>query len=137
MVLGFKTRFKDKILSGQKIHTIRRDPTRRWYVGRFIHMATGVRSPLYKEFNTCVCTCVQQIFIDPEQKTIDIDMGEGKRRLDSSEHESFAKNDGFDSENDFWDWFNSPFNGVIIHWSGFSYRADRIKTVEIPYRPLV
>ena len=33
----------------------------------------------------------------------------------------FAQNDGFDTEEAFWKWFNQPFNGVVIHWTDFIY----------------
>jgi len=30
-------------------------------------------------------------------------------------------NDGFESLQDFFNWFNKPFRGKIIHWTDFKY----------------
>ena len=32
-----------------------------------------------------------------------------------------AKNDGFDSVDDFFKWFDKDFNGKIIHWTNKKY----------------
>ena len=32
-----------------------------------------------------------------------------------------AKNDGFDSVEDFFKWFHSDFQGKIVHWTDFRY----------------
>ena len=42
MILSFKPQFKQKILDGAKIHTIRKDEANRWHIGRIIHFATAI-----------------------------------------------------------------------------------------------
>ena len=63
MVLGFKEQFVKPILSGDKIHTIRADQFDRWYAGRNIHFATGVRTKDYNCFKEGECVGVQNIRI--------------------------------------------------------------------------
>ena len=41
--------------------------------------------------------------------------------LTNKQIEQLAKNDGFDSVQDFFNWFNEDFNGRIIHWTDFKY----------------
>lgn len=142
MILSFKqkfpwgapTNFKEKILAGTKIHSIRYDPHNRWIIGRLIHMAYGVRTKLHNCFrDTEKCVSTQSIKIDFETlrgKPIDI-----RIRIDDYEfyhwskyHDygffsmrELAKNDGFDSVEDFFKWFNTDFEGKIIHWTNYRY----------------
>jgi len=34
---------------------------------------------------------------------------------------TLARNDGFESVDDFFKWFNADFQGKIIHWTDFKY----------------
>jgi hypothetical protein len=110
MILGFKTLnpvtnkatgFVRKILCNEKKHTIRRG--NRWKKGKIIHMATGVRTAHYKQFNKYrkdlqKCLHVQEIRLISSTREIFID----GRRLPLERQNTFAKNDGFDSLEDFW-----------------------------------
>lgn len=126
MILGFTKQFRvngkvkntyfvEKIKKGIKLHTIREDYTERWKQGNKIHFATGVRTGLYNQFHSGTCTGIQSIEI--ADRTVFIS---GKRIDDIEE---LAINDGFDSVDDFWAWFDvyTPFIGKIIHWSNFRY----------------
>lgn len=119
MVLGFKKQFVPKILDGTKIHTIREDKTRRWRKGMKINFATGVRTKNYEQFKEGVCTDVKKISITPHKNvcmSLD-DTTNGFVMLDDEKDLlKFAQNDGFDTLDDFWKWFDKPFEGVIIHW---------------------
>lgn len=131
MVLGFlkgffvdgnkkPTNFEQKILKGIKLHTIRLDDKNRWYSGRKIHFATGVRSSKYNCFKEGFCTGTQLIEINRYgYHTVFID----SRQLDEYEIENLAINDGFDSVYDFWAWFDQYKHiiGKIIHWSNLTY----------------
>jgi len=144
MILSFKkqfpwgepTNFKEKILSGTKIHSIRDDKTARWKPGMQIHMAYGVRTKFYECFNKNNCKSKQYIYIVNNEKIrmVGIDdspNGPGDlfymNNLESGDEamrinvEILAKNDGFDSVDDFFKWFHSDFKGVIIHWTDFRY----------------
>lgn len=41
--------------------------------------------------------------------------------LDNEEIQNLAHNDGFNSVEDFFRWFNKDWSGKIIHWSNFRY----------------
>ena len=122
MILSFKTQFKQPILDDTKIHTIRADKTNRWQAGKKIHFATGVRTKNYHCFKEGVCTTVQKIEIEIvsdylHETIVKID----DRKLTELEVQQLAWNDGFDSLVAFWMWFNTDFEGKIIHWADFKY----------------
>lgn len=117
MVLGFKKQFVKKIKDGSKIHTIRVDKHNRWKEGSTIHFATGVRTKKYKQFIGGQCLGVQKIYIDNEQTVVSVD----GQRLTFAGIERLAKNDGFDSVEDFFKWFGDNFSGKIIHWTALKY----------------
>lgn len=132
MNLGFKDRFKELILSGEKIHTIRQDLYDRWHKGMKIHFATGIRTTNYNCFKEGECISTQtiefkwhnhnkgkvneswgvQVFIDGK----DVTVGEVIDEL--------LKNDGFKDRVDFFEWeawHKKNFKGKIIHWTDKRY----------------
>jgi hypothetical protein len=143
MILGFKlqfpwgkpTHFVEKIKREPgyrpKLHTLRKG--KRWRVGMKIHFATGVRTKNYVQFAFGLCTCVQDIkMIIPEKqilaiimlpKPIDIKIIIDDRELTTTEKTELALNDGFDSLEDFYTWFqNEGSPDQIVHWTpGFKY----------------
>lgn len=106
-----------------KIHTIRADPSHRWYKGMKIHFWQGSPrnpGPDVYEFGRGVCTGVQDIKILPARRSVYIDRNglsnEGIKRL--------AVNDGFDSVEEFFEYFrdgDEVFSGRLIHWTDFKY----------------
>lgn len=161
MILGFKkvfpwgepTNFKEKILAGvgygpiagpPKIHTIRAGS--RWKAGDLIHMAYGVRSKNYEQFNKGIeglqrVVSVQDVFIpfsiyayEMRMVSILIDdeplfsgqvMKNGSNSCSPDDRkfiESFAKNDGFKDSMEFFKWFRKDFEGQIIHWTDYRYK---------------
>ena len=128
MVLGFKKQFEDKILKGSKIHTIREDSNDRWKAGNKIHFATGVRTKNYNQFKEGECKSIQTIEIfygdvKPNLVTVAIDKGIIYSTLLDIDFNflEFVKNDGFDSIESFFDWFDKDFKGKIIHWTDKRY----------------
>lgn len=145
MILGFKkkfpwgkpTYFKEKILAGvgrgpivsmPKIHTIRKGG--RWDVGDTIHMAYGVRTKGYEQFNRMLpdltkVKSVQKIEMDWSKTSTSMANGPLLRiKIDGKvfmNHLVLSRNDGFDSYDDFRRWFNKDFKGQIIHWTDFRY----------------
>jgi hypothetical protein len=147
MVLGFKqkfpwgepTYFREKILYGvgkviwltprqikkyPKIHTIRAGT--RWKSGDKIHMAYGVRSKNYEQFNKGipeleVVKSVQKIEMILEPGCLLVTVSIDGRFLGLGEIEKLAINDGFPDINDFFEWFNKDFTGQIIHWTDLRY----------------
>ena len=164
MTLGFKqkfpwgepTYFREKILAGvgivsingdnisdgpimkdgfkPKIHTIRAG--NRWKTGNKIHMAYGVRTKKYDQFNkgiteleTCISTQTIKLWITGSLGQYKED---GKREeiiylnavVDGKiiqQPKLLVHNDGFDSIYQFARWFNEPFEGQLIHWTNFRY----------------
>lgn len=132
MILSFNKRFVDQILSGKKIHTIREDPHTRWKAGRKIHMATGVRTKNYHCFDdTKTCVSVQSLQINHYESDfpaieVIIDGVLKFKQMSiiwngSDFIDLLAKNDGFDSADAFFKWFDRDFHGRIIHWTDFRY----------------
>lgn len=101
-----------------KIHTIREDTKNKWKAGRDIHFAIGVRTRDYWQFAPVVkCKSIQHIKICRIFQTVVID----DRALKWDEISELAKNDGFDSVGEFWNWFDRDFTGKIIHWTNHRY----------------
>lgn len=145
MVLGFKTHFpnewpfkgqptgfKNKILAGvdksleliPKIHTIREGE--RWKPGMKIHMATGVRTANYKQFNQDypelqTVVSVQKIIIHNDRDIGKDDLWIDGKKLDLPGMIMLAMNDGFNSTDEFFQWFTGHFEGQLIHWTNFKY----------------
>ena len=117
MVIGFKERFIKPILARTKLHTIRGDSHNRWKIGMRMHMATGVRTKKYNQFNEEICKSVQKIKIYSYPEIIIID----GRKLSYPEISDLSKNDGFESIDEFWSWFYPDFEGKIIHWTELKY----------------
>lgn len=126
-----------------KIHTMRADPTNRWKAGRKIEMVyRGAGYKIIDHFNKGipeleVCTGVQKVEISwytYHAKPLEI-MGlkggthrepiviiDGQRYPGAcSQIRDLAKNDGFDSLEDFYKWFNKDWEGKIIHWTDYRY----------------
>lgn len=112
-----QTDFDKKIKEGLKIHTIRLDMTNRWKEGRKIHFSTGSRTAQYNCFKEGICKGIQKIRIERRNVYIDNVL------INYEELELLSINDGFESLDDFWWWFDqySPFIGKIIHWTNLMY----------------
>ena len=114
MILSFKEQFVNKILNGSKTTTIREDKHNRWKVGREIQLWKG--SPRNKgsfQFSIGICEDVRLIQIDPVSKIILLQDQPFFvcKKVDVS---LIYNKDGFDNEEEFWKWFNKPFNGRLI-----------------------
>jgi len=121
MILTFsKPKFVSRIALGIKIHTIREDKTERWYTGRTIHFWFGnprnIKNNPY-QFRKGICILTQKIEI--KNKCIYIDNRELK--LCSDKVELLAIQDGFDSGQEFFEWFDKDFSGKLIHWTDYKY----------------
>lgn len=125
-----------------KIHTIR--PGGRWKPGIMIDFFfwTGkpYRSPHCKFAPRVPVKSVQSIGIYWSEKKFEngsilkrVEVGiddytledavwiDGKLQHYAYWFEKLAENDGFDSIEDFFAWFNEDFTGKIIHWTDFKY----------------
>lgn len=126
MILGFKAQFREPILAGTKIHTIREDKHDRWHAGINIQMATGVRTKNYECFREMQCLRTERIFMTYTH-LLEITIGE--KYLYHQDKVLLAKNDGFVGYDEFEDWFykvikrdpKERFYGKIIHWTDYKY----------------
>jgi hypothetical protein len=110
----------DKIT--RKIHTIRKDEKNLWYPGRKIHMIVFNRTKNRFQFAPVLeCKSVQEICIyrnDYNEIRIFVDYNE----LNYHERRRLSYNDGFNSIDNFFRFFNQKnFEGKIIHWTDFRY----------------
>ena len=121
MVLGFKEQFKEPIINGQKIHSIRENKSHRWKLGMMIQFATGGRTKKYNQFHTGQCVSIQPIEIRWKKGFFCPFIKIGDKFLNYEEIFVLATNDGFDHISSFCQWFNKDFNGTIIHWTDFRY----------------
>lgn len=132
MILGFKPQFKEKILSGSKIHSIRIDKNNRWKPGKKIHLATGVRTKNYECFKEDECRSVQSVEMKFFKSGLILIAVDGKLPLHREAATVFIKNDGFEFFDDFYNFFvkrrdkKKNFRAItikakIIHWTNFKY----------------
>lgn len=138
MLLGFHQQFRDPILLGTKIHSMREDKTNRWKAGRDIHFATGVRTKACEIFMRDKCRATQkvQMTVTKIQRTPDKAHYFAEIRIDGKDLgqiycELLAKNDGFQSLSEMFAWFfdlNSLEDNIpqsvtrkLIHWTDFKY----------------
>src|SRR5512136_2254530 len=61
-----KTNFVQKILSGEKIHSIREDKHNLWAAGKTIHFCIYPRTKDYQQFKVDTCKSTQTIIIKYE-----------------------------------------------------------------------
>lgn len=128
MILTFsKERFKNLILAGIKIHTIREDKNSRWKPVMTIHhwlFNPRHQSKHPHQFGVNQCVSIQSIDIRYDEfmfqriphiyiDDLKITNKEAIRQL--------IINDGFESERGFFAWFNKDFTGKIIHWTEKRY----------------
>lgn len=133
MILTFSHEsFVEKIKSGLKIHTIRRNASSRWKIGDKIHFWKDNPRNVTKNPYSFGVGAVAQItpieiryFRQPisgccyvkGNKYVMVTVGGDA--LTREQCETLAKADGFDSFEDFLHWFDSDFDGGVICWSNF------------------
>lgn len=133
MILSFSNdAFKERILSGIKIHTIRTDYTERWKKGQKIHFWRGnprntKSDPKPHQFHEMNCTRVQKIMINFQANNI-MQIRIDNTTLTDAQVEELAIADGFDNSTDMYTWFIdkledgiSHFKGKLIHWTKKKY----------------
>ena len=105
-----------------KLHTIRQDKSNRWKVGNKIHSVIYNRTPNRLQFvKTLTCICVQDIRIIPDGEDVPQGIVVDGRVLYIEEEVALIQNEGFDSTEDFWNYFDKGFTGKIIHWTNLMY----------------
>lgn len=113
-----------------KVHTIREDSGNRWKIGCKIDFFINVRkknmfrfAPVLPVVNTQKIEIRWIGFSDSYRPWVKID---GKLFYDVAEINKkemllLAQNDGFESIEDFFSYFNKDFSGKLIHWTDLKY----------------
>lgn len=126
---GGPTNFPEKIILGEKVHTIRKDLKKRWRQGRPIQHVTGNRTKSRELFHENVCTGVQDIMIYFSNEGMIWELFVDGKSLDLTQILLLAHNDGL-SFDEFRQWFvdnatpdgtRRLFSGKIIHWTNLRY----------------
>lgn len=117
----------------EKIHTIRKDKSNKWKAGNDIHFTINAKTKNQFQFAPVLkCVSTQAIHIKHFYDVVEITIDNNKllkvshRGLNKIveydfELETLAKNDGFDSVEDFFQYFNEDYTGKIIHWTNLKY----------------
>jgi hypothetical protein len=112
-----------------KLHTIREDKTNRWKEGMKIDFFINMyRKEMFRFAPVLPVVSVQKVEIkwitskntNPywyKDASVSID----NRFLSTKDCEELAQNDGFDTVEDFFAYFNEGFKGKIIHWTDKKY----------------
>lgn len=133
--IGYDHNFDlDKLSSCEpKLHTIRQDKNDRWQVGTNIDFFINVRQKTMFRFAPVLPVVrVQNIeikyvpFGDKKQDARPFVKVDGRLIYDVgqilwSQMKEFAKNDGFESVNIFFEYFDKDFKGKLIHWTDLKY----------------
>ena len=116
-----------------KLHTLRDDINDRWHRGIMIDFFINVRQKnMFRFAPVLPVVRVQNIeiiyvpFGDKKQDARPFVRVDGRLIYDVgqtlwSQMKEFAENDGFESVNDFFEYFNKDFTGKLIHWTDLKY----------------
>jgi hypothetical protein len=102
-----------------KKHTIRADRTNRWKVASKIDFTINIGTENEFKFAEGECKSIQKIKILPKNSSCDIFIDDEK--LSTKQVVELVQNDGFDSLDDFMAYFDTDFEGKLIHWMNFNY----------------
>jgi hypothetical protein len=106
-----------------KLHTIREDKKGRWKSGKKIHFFINSRTKKMFRFAPIIpVVSTQKIRIEcPTEYLNDQRIFIDDKQLTTDEMQRLACNDGFDCLAQFQLWFNTDFEGIIIHWTNLKY----------------
>lgn len=122
--------------SKPKLHTIREDKKNRWQVGYLIDFYINTRKVNMFQFAPRVnvqsiqdieivwsggSINVISIYIDDECFVANYNPEYNSSTQRQNRMELLAQNDGFDSVEDFMNYFNTDFKGKLIHWTDLKY----------------
>lgn len=107
-------------LENPKIHTIRKDSKDRWEENVAIDFFINTRQPsMFRFAPRLPVKSIQFIGIIHYRDAPEVNID--GRYLFPTEIEILAKNDGFNSSKEFFEYFKEDFHGKIIHWTDFKY----------------
>ncbi len=116
---GFQRGFAPKIRSGQKISTIRGCRLRRTRPGELLSLYVGMRTKNCELLGRSECVSVIPIELDLVNRRIFL----AGKRIPAEEVEMLAREDGFDSAAQMFDWFEAKYPP---HHDATSFCGERI-----------
>lgn len=116
-LVSFKV-FKEKLISGEKVQTIRKVRLNPINLGDTLYIWWKSRSKLEKEFLfASTCTKVTPVAISVVDSSITL---AGELITEPAAKDEFARKDGFDDADKFFAFFagygDETFEGVVIEW---------------------
>lgn len=109
----------------QKLHSLREDIHDRWQIGAKIHFYIWARNKRAICFGIGEVKAIQYAVINAKlQRVYILDQKDGMghaRELLGVDLATFVLNDGFDSLEQFWNYFTENKTLKIIHWTNFKY----------------
>ena len=131
LLQGFDLKFEhefdlDKLCSCEpKLHTIREDKNDRWKPGTKIDFFINCRQKgMFRFAPVLPVVSVQEIEISYDKvfgKTLYPEILIDKVKLHPMKLDDLALNDGFDTIEDFFAYFDKDFTGKLIHWTNLKY----------------
>lgn len=133
-----------------KIHTMRSDEKDRWKKDNNIHFVINNRQPNRFQFAPVIrCSGIEHVKIEWQcengnmKKSVRVYIGsknigcmiwnkgfEDQPIATGKQMIELAENDGFDSIEEFFMWFNEDWSGKIIHWTSLRYVPEAIEVNE-------
>jgi hypothetical protein len=106
-------------IENRKLHTIRADKNKQWKAGNKIEFTINHQTENEFQFAEAECISVQKIEISYKYDEPYISIDEVS--LTALQKRILALNDGFESLEAFFAYFDTDFEGKIIHWTDLSY----------------
>lgn len=112
--INFQKQFAIAVQNGEKRQTIRAHRKRQFVVGDKLRLYTGMRTKQCHFLRESTAIAVHEILIEEDRVFLD------NSELDNDSLEELASADGFESIDEFFDFFCStyalPFEGQLIRW---------------------
>jgi hypothetical protein len=116
--LNFKPTFAPYITARTKPHTIRAPRKTPIHHGQALQLYTGMRTKACRKIGDAVCQSTAEITIDPERRTIHLDVIRSRTDLQTLPYKvgtqcaqataDLIRADGFEDESAFWAFFTHP-----------------------------
>lgn len=105
-----------------KLHTIREDKNNRWKPGVMIDFFINTRTKdMFRFAPRIPVVSTQKIVIEYNPGKSYPWVWVDERLLNRIKLINLVENDGFDSIEDFFEYFNTDYTGKIIHWTDLKY----------------
>ena len=108
-----------------KLHTIREDKNDRWKAGTKIDFFINCRQPTMFRFAPVLpVVSIQKISVEYDLffgKHLGPQVLVDNKKLSPDKLKLLAQNDGFDTVEDFFNYFSTDFDGKLIHWTDLKY----------------